>query len=942
MTNSNAHGRAVCHVSHLNRFCFARMPRSLTAFVLLAFLGAALVPLSSCTSSGGPAITIQIIPATASVDQGQNQAFTATLANDLHNQGVTWATSGSSCSGNGCGTLSASTTSGVTYTAPAGLSSSLSVTLTATSVANTAVTKTATITVEPELEFTTVTPLPNGSNGIPYSETIVATGGVTPLKYSLAPGSGSLPAGLQLSSSGVINGRPSGGGTTSTFTVQVTDNSTIPVSLTQQYQIYVSPAPTLKITATALPTGLSNYPYGASISTTGGVTPFTWTLLSGALPPGVSLNPSTGQLTGVVPKGTSAGLYNFTVQVTDSTLPTSQVQQAALSISIEAPQPLSISPASLPNGETAAPYSASLSVSGGIGPYTWTLLSGQVPQGLVFTPSNGAIFGTPVLVSSSTFQIQVTDSEAQPVSTSVTYTVSIAPGADNNSLILGVYSFLFNGFDSDGAVAIGGSITTDGTGKITGGSVNSDRVSGPVPGASVTGTYSVSTNGTGTMELIATNPITTVTLTTDYDLVLDSEGNIRFFEDNTTTTNTDVKKTHGNGIMKPALGSFAAGSFSGNYAFVLTGADLSGDRTALGGIVHADGSSTLTSPGGGPNGDYNEASTQAGFSSQLQITGGFSFASGTHGEASLTFALPGKSPYTLDYAYDFVSASDIVFVGIDPIDATHPILSGEMILQSPNAVFNPSAISTSVATATGLDNTNASVLAGLLTQVPSTTQNCPTGLANCVTFAYDQNDGGTVTPVTPTTTPLVGNFQIGGNGRVAFTFNTVSNGQLTAVANPRVAVAYLTGPGQGFTLGSDSAVTVGLLEQQQAGVTFSDASIYDGYTLSAAFAANNSVPNIIGEVTAPQGNGVLLDNGSASGSSAFTYNEFTPPATPNLGLPLNATYANIAATGRGSMTTSSPTGFPTNLAFYIVSPSSFRAISIDANTQQPEVILFDH
>jgi hypothetical protein len=65
--------------------------------------------------------------------------------------------------------------------------------------------------------------------------------------------------------------------------------------------------------------------------------------------------------------------------------------------------------------------------------------------------------------------------------------------------------------------------------------------------------------------------------------------------------------------------------------------------------------------------------------------------------------------------------------------------------------------------------------------------------------------------------------------------------------------------------------------------------------------------------------------------------------TPNLGQSLVASYANISAvTGRGTLTTNSPIGFPTNLAFYIVSPGILRAIPLDASDQHPEIIFFDH
>jgi large repetitive protein len=906
----------------------------------LASFFAGIVFLSGCGGSGGPSITVQITPAEASVDQGQTLSFTANLANDLRNQGVTWTLSGASCAGitgagtSGCGSLSDVAPTAVTYTAPSGLSGSLSVTLTATAIANANATKTSTITVELPLTFSTTTPLPNASNGVAYSQAISATGGVTPLKYSLASGSAALPAGLQLNQSGAITGRPSGPisgqPNPAIFTVQVTDSSTTPVSATEQYSIFVSPAPTLAITAVSpLQTGFVNSTYNTFISTTGGVRPFTWTMLSGALPPGLSFDTSKGQITGV-PTTASATPYSFVVQVTDSTLPASQTVQKSLAISVQQPAPLSISPSSLPSGLTASPYSAALSASGGIQPYTWAITDGQLPPGLQFNTATGAITGTPVLATTSTFTVQVTDSEVTPATLSAPYSISVAAGTNSDSLISGAYSFLFQGYDSDGAVALGGSITADGSGKIVGGGMDSNRVSGVVSRATLTGTYSVGTDGRGTMELVATNTLG-ITLTLDFNLALDSNGNIHFFEDNSTTTNNDPKKTHGSGIMKPSIGSFGGSSFNGNYAFVFTGADSAGVPTALGGVVHADGAGNIGTAGSGANGDYNEGGT---FSSQLQVTGIFSFDSGTHGAASLTFELPGKSAYTLTYSFDFVSASDIFFVGTDTTDATHPRLSGEMILQSTSTSFNSSALSApSVASGTGLDGSNSSVFAGLLTPVPSNTPNCTPQVANCVTMNYDENNGGAVSSPS-----LIGNYQISANGRAAFTFNAVNGGQLTPVSTPRMAVAYLYGPGQAFTMGSDKAVTTGRIEQQ-TGVAFANSSILDSYTLSAAFPVENQVDNVIGETTA-----------SGTGSILGTLDEVTPPptsslsqsVTPNLGQSLVASYASISALGRGTLTTNSPVGFPTNLVIYIVSPASFRAVSVDTSDQHPEVFFFDH
>ncbi len=970
MSDLNANARVCQSSQSALSGCLAPHALRRGIFPALASTFAILILLCGCRSSGGPSITVQITPPSGSVDQGQNLDFTANLANDLRGQGVTWTLSGSSCAGltgagtSGCGNLSNVTTHSVTYTAPSGLSSSLSVTMTATAVANTADTKTATITVEPPLKFAVTnaacgpaqgSQIPCASNGVPYSATIAVTGGVSPYTFTLVPGSGSLPAGLTMNQSGVINGRPtgpiSGQPNPATFTVQVTDNSTTPTSATQPYSIYVSPASPLQLTAVSpLTTGYPNYAYGTSISTTGGVRPFTFSLVSGSLPPGLSLNTSNGVISGTpqCPTGGTGACaapptpYSFTVQVTDSTLPTPQtVTSNPLTITIEPPQPLSISPSSLPAGQTAAPYSASFSASGGIpnqnNQYAWAIISGQLPPGLHFNTATGQITGTPILVTTSNFTVQVSDSETPPATLSANYSISITAGSNNDSLMTGQYSFLFQGFDSDGTVALEGSLTTDGNGKITGGALDSNRVSGVIGGfgtnsvsaAALTGTYSVGTDGRGTMELVATTSSPALTLTLDFDLVLDSNGNVRFFEDNSTTTNTDPKKTHGIGIMKPVLSSFATGSFSGNYAFLFTGVNSSGNPTALGGVIHADGAGNIRAPGTGANADYNEGGT---FSPQLAISGTYSFVSGTHGEAELTFDLPGKSPYTLTFAFGFVTPSDIFFLDIDATDATHPRLSGEMILQSTTTPFNSTALaSPSVATGTGLNGKNSSVFAGLL--APSTA-NCAPGVANCVALTYDENNAGTIG-----SSSLIGNFQINPNGRVAFTFNQLSGTQLTPVSTPRLAVAYLYGAGQGFTMGADTAVTTGLLEQQETGATFSDSSINDNYTLNSGFPVENQVPNVLGETSA-----------SGTGSLLGTIDEITPPpasdltqsVTPNLDQSLVGTYGALSAAGRATMTSNSPVGFPTNLVLYIVSPGSFRAISVDPSDQHPQVFFFDH
>jgi hypothetical protein len=76
--------------------------------------------------------------------------------------------------------------------------------------------------------------------------------------------------------------------------------------------------PPVTITTTNLPNAKRNKSYNQTIQVSGGVAPHSWLIVSGSLPPGLSLNASTGAITG---KATTLGLYNLTVKATDSQAP---------------------------------------------------------------------------------------------------------------------------------------------------------------------------------------------------------------------------------------------------------------------------------------------------------------------------------------------------------------------------------------------------------------------------------------------------------------------------------------------------------------------------------------------------------------------------------------------------------------------------------------------
>jgi hypothetical protein len=158
----------------------------------------------------------------------------------------------------------------------------------------------------------TTTTLPGGTVGQVYSQTLQATGGIGLLSWTLS--GGSLPAMLSLSPNGVISGTPTNTGTAN-FTVRVTD--TLNQFDTQDLSIVVSAA--LTITTSSLPSAEEGDSYSRTLQRSGGVAPFTWSVTP-ALPDGLNLDPSTGQISGTPAAGTE-GTYALNFTVRDSSTP---------------------------------------------------------------------------------------------------------------------------------------------------------------------------------------------------------------------------------------------------------------------------------------------------------------------------------------------------------------------------------------------------------------------------------------------------------------------------------------------------------------------------------------------------------------------------------------------------------------------------------------------
>ena len=262
----------------------------------------------------------------------------------------------------------------------------------------------------------TPTTLPPGLVGATYpGATLVSTGGTAPISWSVTKGK--LPAGLSLNAgTGGIAGTPSSLGTT-TFTVTATDSSG-PTPLTANVVLSIAVTGALSITTKSLPGGQFGVGYpGATLASTGGTAPVTWSVTSGSLPAGLSLNAGTGAITGTP---TASGSSAFTVTATDSTTPTALTASATLSIAVAA-NPL-VFPAQLePEAHQGVAFTEQLEVTGGQAPYTWSVpkSGGKLPAGLTINAATGVISGTPTVNGTFTFTASVTDSLHQTASETV-------------------------------------------------------------------------------------------------------------------------------------------------------------------------------------------------------------------------------------------------------------------------------------------------------------------------------------------------------------------------------------------------------------------------------------------------------------------------------------------------------------------------------------------
>ncbi|MCB1210554.1 MAG: putative Ig domain-containing protein, partial [Verrucomicrobiales bacterium] len=275
-----------------------------------------------------------------------------------------------------------------------------------------------------------------------YTQTLTASGGTAPYNWAV---SGSLPTGLTLSPAGVISGTATGAPGTYNFTVTVTD--AVACITSKSFAIQVS-CPAISIAPTSLSNAIQYDPYTpVALTATAGTAPYSWTIVSGSLPAGMSLD-SAGNLSGT--PTALPGNFNFTVRALDAV---GCVATRPYTLVVDCP-PLTITPATLPDGVQYDSYSQALTVTGGTAPYAWSLTSGALPAGITLSPG-GIISGTPTVIGSFNITLRVVDAGNCVGTQNYTLAISCPPITITPGVLPGAvqYSSFSQALSSSGGTA---------------------------------------------------------------------------------------------------------------------------------------------------------------------------------------------------------------------------------------------------------------------------------------------------------------------------------------------------------------------------------------------------------------------------------------------------------------------------------------------------------
>ncbi len=257
--------------------------------------------------------------------------------------------------------------------------------------------------------------LPNGVAGITYNQQFTGSGSSSPGDYVFSVSRGTLPPGMILDQPGLLHGIPIAPGTyrftiTTTFVLSGCTGN-------REYTVTILPCPAITVGPPTLPNGVLNAAYSQEVTATGGGGQHSFAVTAGALPPGLSLSP-LGTLSGTP---SQAGNFNFTVTATSNTCTGSRAYTLTILPTCPA---FTVNPQTMPNGRVGVAYSQTVTVTGGVAPYTFAIRIGStLPPGMSYI--NGVLSGTPTQAGAFGFITRIKDANGCQVDQG--YSVTINP-----------------------------------------------------------------------------------------------------------------------------------------------------------------------------------------------------------------------------------------------------------------------------------------------------------------------------------------------------------------------------------------------------------------------------------------------------------------------------------------------------------------------------------
>lgn len=628
----------------------------------------------------------------------------------------------------------------------------------------------------------------------------------------------------------------------------------------------------LTISQLNLAQGVPGLAYKQLLIVTGGKTPYTWTVSSGALPPGLSLS-TDGVVSGTP---TTTGAFNFTAKVVDSQTPTAAVTTQGFTITIN--PPLSLASTPLASGIVGGAYGQSIVASNGVQPYAYAVAYGSLPpcapstacttgtmtlttnpppmggganNATIATPTGGALSDAGVF----NFTIQATDALGEAATATFSITVT--------GRLQGNYAFNFNGFEenppSSGQyqpVYLVGSFVADGNGNITSGVLDQAG-----PGAA---SYTNVPLKASTYSLPTGSNIANINLTTG----LGTYGLAAVVSTNPTSSFIITNSTFwGSGLLQKQT-AFTLPANVSSYAFGLFGNDPSLSRYAGAGMFTL---SSLNVTAGAE--DINDNGTASG---ELSITSGtLGSPDGNTGRGTLTLTVNGQ---VYNYVYYTTSSTTSQLVAIEtdnsgpqtmvtllPQEAggiTGSFSDGSLDCKGPGACV---VIQQSGLTPAGPD---ASIGVATFDGAGGITRS---GIDTLPGYFTDENNAGTVSQNSycASTDNCTNGYSVDTTcgsitsacGRV--TVSLVNNG----APIPYQPIWYLVTKNEGFIVGTDPEVTSGQFSPQ-AGAPYSLQSLLGSFLGGTINPASQSVTNEADVAGTPPPGGIwsLLYDSNGPGS----------------------------------------------------------------------------